>query len=50
MVSFLAIAPKVRGYKSGRGDGFLRATKVRSTPSSEGEAKPEPHVGRFYVM
>jgi hypothetical protein len=36
MVSVLAIGPKVRGFKPGRGDGFLTAIKVRSTPSFGG--------------
>jgi hypothetical protein len=29
----LAIGHKVPGFKPGRGDGFLRAIKIRSTPS-----------------
>jgi hypothetical protein len=33
MVCVLAIKPKVRGFKSGRRDGFLRAIKILSTPS-----------------
>jgi hypothetical protein len=32
VVSVLAIGPKGRGFKRGRGDGFLRAIKIRSTP------------------
>jgi hypothetical protein len=33
IVSVLAIGPKVRGFKPGRGDGFLRAIKIRSMTS-----------------
>jgi hypothetical protein len=33
MVSVLATGPMVRGFKPGRGDGFLRAIKIRNTPS-----------------
>jgi hypothetical protein len=39
MVSVLAIEPKVRGFKSGRGDGFFRAIEIRSTSSMGGEVK-----------
>jgi hypothetical protein len=41
MVSVLAIRPKVRGFKLGRGDGFLMAIKIRSTSSFGVEVKPE---------
>jgi hypothetical protein len=41
MVSVLAIGPKVRGPIRGRGDGFLRAINIRSTPSFGREVKPE---------
>jgi hypothetical protein len=37
MASVLAIGTKVRGFKPGRGNVFLRAIKIRSTVSSEGE-------------
>jgi hypothetical protein len=37
MVSVLAIGPKVRGFKPGRGDGFLRAIKIRTRLPSEGK-------------
>jgi hypothetical protein len=40
MVSVLVIGPKVRGFKPGRGDGFLRAIKIRRNFSSGGEVKP----------
>jgi hypothetical protein len=33
VVSVLATGPKDRGFKSGRGNGFLRAIITRSTPS-----------------
>jgi hypothetical protein len=41
MVSVLAIRPKVRRFKPGQGDGFLRAIKISSTPSFGGEVKLE---------
>jgi hypothetical protein len=41
MVCVLAIGPKVHEFKPSRGDGFLRAIKIRSAPSSGGEVKPE---------
>jgi hypothetical protein len=41
VVSVLATGPKGRGFKPGRGDGFLRAIKIRSTPSFGWEVKPE---------
>jgi hypothetical protein len=40
LVRVLAAGPKVRGIKPGRGDGFLKATKICSTPSFEAEVKP----------
>jgi hypothetical protein len=40
-VSMLATRPKGRGFKPGRCDGFLRAIKIRSTPSFGWEVKPE---------
>jgi hypothetical protein len=39
MVSVLAIGPSVRGIKPGRGDWFLMAIKIRSTPSFGGKVK-----------
>jgi hypothetical protein len=33
MVIVLAIGSKGRGFKPGRGDGYLRAIKILSTPS-----------------
>jgi hypothetical protein len=44
VVSVLATGPKSRGFKPGRGDGFLRAIKIRSTPSFGGEVKREGPV------
>jgi hypothetical protein len=41
VVSVLAAGPKGHGFKLGRGDGFLRAIKFRSTPSLGWEVKPE---------
>jgi hypothetical protein len=41
VVSVLATGPKDRGFKRGRDDGFLRAMKIRSTPSFGWEIKPE---------
>jgi hypothetical protein len=41
ILNALAIGPKVLGFKSGRGDGFLRVVEFRSTPSFGGEVKPE---------
>jgi hypothetical protein len=40
MVIVLAIGPKVPGFKHAKDDGFLRAIKIRSTPSFGGEVKP----------
>jgi hypothetical protein len=39
MVSVLAIGTKVRWFKYGLGDAFLRVTKIGSTPSFGGEVK-----------
>jgi hypothetical protein len=33
VVSVLATGPRGRGFKPGRGDGFLRVIKIHSTPS-----------------
>jgi hypothetical protein len=51
VVSVLATGPEVLGFKPGRGDGFLRAIKIRSTTSFGWETKQEvpcpeilPHV------
>jgi hypothetical protein len=41
VVSVLATGPKDRGSELDQGDGFLRATKIRSTPSFGWEIKPE---------
>jgi hypothetical protein len=40
MVSVLVIRPNVRRFKPGRGDGFLKAIKMRSMTSFGGEVKP----------
>jgi hypothetical protein len=41
VVSVLATGPYGRWLKPGRGDGFLRAIKIRSTPSFGWSVKPE---------
>jgi hypothetical protein len=41
VLSVLATGPKGRGFKPGRGDGFLRAMKIRCTSSFGWEVKPE---------
>jgi hypothetical protein len=41
MVRVLATGPKVLGFKPSQGDGFLKVTKIRSTPSFRGELWPE---------
>jgi hypothetical protein len=41
VVSVLVTGPKSRGFKPGRGDEFVRATKICSTPSFGWEVKPE---------
>jgi hypothetical protein len=41
VVSVLATGPKGRGFKPGQGDGYLRAIKIRSTPSFGWEVKRE---------
>jgi hypothetical protein len=40
-VSVLAIGPNVRGFKAGRGHGFLRAIKICDIPSFVGKVNPE---------
>jgi hypothetical protein len=40
MVSVLAVGPKVLGFKLGRGYGYLRAMKIRSTTYFGGQVKP----------
>jgi hypothetical protein len=41
VISVLATGPKGRGFKPGQGDGFLKAIKIRSTPSFGWEVKPD---------
>jgi hypothetical protein len=51
VVSVLATGPKVCGFEPGQRDGFLRAIKIRSTPSSRiGSKAGWSHVVRFYGM
>jgi hypothetical protein len=40
MIIVLAFETKIRGFKPGRGDGFLRAIKINSMPFFGGELKP----------
>jgi hypothetical protein len=40
MVSVLAIRPKIRGFKPGRGCEFLRVIKIHCSPSFGREVKP----------
>jgi hypothetical protein len=51
VVSVLATRPKGCGFEPGQGDGFLRAIKIRSTPSSRmGSKAGRSRVVRFYDM
>jgi hypothetical protein len=50
-VALVVLDPKVAGSKPGQGDGFLRAIKIRSTPSSRmGNKAERSHIVRFYGM
>jgi hypothetical protein len=46
MISALAFGPNVRGFKPGRGGGFLRVIETRSTPSSQIGSK----AGRSHLV
>jgi hypothetical protein len=49
VVSVLDTGPKGYGFEPGQGDGFLRAIKIRSTPSSwMGSKAGRSHVVRFH--
>jgi hypothetical protein len=49
VISVLATGPKGCEFEPGQGDGFLRAIKIRSTPSSRmGSKVGMSHVVRFY--
>jgi hypothetical protein len=50
MVSVLAIGHNVPDFKAGRGDGFLRAIKIRSMPSFRGEEKAEAPCCKILCM
>jgi len=51
VVSVLATGPKGCGFETGQDDGFLRAIKILSTPSSlMGSQAVRSHVVRFYGM
>jgi hypothetical protein len=41
VVCVLATKPKGCGFEAGQGNGFLKAIKIRSTPSCEWKVKPE---------
>jgi hypothetical protein len=41
VVSVLATGPIGRGFEPGQGDGFVRAIKIRSTPSFGWDVKTE---------
>jgi hypothetical protein len=47
MVTVLVIGLKFRRFKPGRGDGFLRAIKIRSTSFFGAEIKPEAPCGKI---
>jgi hypothetical protein len=48
VVSVLATGPKGCRFEPGQGDGFLRAIKIRSTPSWMGSKARRSHIVRFY--
>jgi hypothetical protein len=48
VVIVLAIGPKVRGFKPGRGQWFSRAIKVRTTSLFWGVIKPSAPCRKFY--
>jgi hypothetical protein len=51
VVSVLATGPKAYEFEPGQGDGFLRAIKIRSTPSSRmGSKAGRSHVVGFYGL
>jgi hypothetical protein len=50
VVSVLATGPKGCGFELGQGNGFLRAIKIRSTPSSRTGSKAGKSHARFYCM
>jgi hypothetical protein len=47
MDGMLAIGTKVRGFKPGQGDGFLRAIKICNTTSFGGEVNPLAPCGKI---
>jgi hypothetical protein len=40
VVTVLPIGPKVRGFKSDRGQWIFKSDKIRNTPSFVGDVKP----------
>jgi hypothetical protein len=49
MDSVLAIGPKVHGFKPGRDNGFLKATKICSTPYFRVEVKPQATCCKHFM-
>jgi hypothetical protein len=50
MLNVLAKRPEVHGFKTGRGDGLLVETKIRSTLPTEEKKSRRPQVLSFYGM
>jgi hypothetical protein len=51
VVSVLATGPNGCRFEPGQGDGFLRALKIHSTPSSwMGSKAGRSHIVRFYSI
>jgi hypothetical protein len=51
VVSVLATGPKGCRFEPGQGDGFLRAIKISSAPSSQMVSEAvRSHVVRFYSL
>jgi hypothetical protein len=48
VVSVLATGPNGRGFNPGRGDGFLKAIKIRSTTSFGWQVKPEVSCRKLF--
>jgi hypothetical protein len=46
----LSLDPRLADSNPAEGDGFLRAGKVRNTPSFGGEVKSSPPCRKFYDM
>jgi hypothetical protein len=50
MVSVLVIGPKVRGFNPVRGDEFLRAIKIRTTPPFGGQVMPSAPCHKIFML